>query len=87
MDPLTDRLDLPDSSLLRMNLAPQAQDVDVLDPAETEPPIAEQVSHRKVNVLPRHLTLALGQLQLPCLRWSPSAGQFGGLVKLGSGFR
>ncbi len=48
-DAVSERLALPDSSLLAMIQAPAAQDIELIDPVEVEPPASEQAkaSHRR----------------------------------------
>lgn len=58
-DAVADRLALPDSSLLAMIQAPAAQDIELIDPVEAEPPTSEQVRTSDRRAVSRPLTFAL----------------------------
>ena len=56
---LSDHMAVPQGSLLSMILAPEATDIEVVDPVETEPSLAEQVDLRAVPMMPRPITFSV----------------------------
>ena len=58
-DLIASRLTLPDSSLLAMVLSPQAQSITYQDPAEFEPPAAQQASQRPIRTFSRPISISI----------------------------
>ena len=56
---LSNLMAVPQGSLLSMILAPEATDIEVVDPVETEPSLAEQVDARVVPMMPRPITFSI----------------------------